>query len=86
MKLNKNFIPHITDDESLLAATADAPFSGVIRGNKTTGLIFQLLTHDTDRDTVVAELHSRFDAPEGKIEADVDKIIAQLRKIGALDE
>ena len=35
---------------------------------------------------VAAALKARFDAPEGVIEADVSKALAELRKIGALDE
>ena len=86
MKLNKNFIRHVSGDESLLAATADADFSGVLRGNSTTGMILELLEYNVERDDIVAELRTRFEAPEGVIEKDVDKVLNQLRKIGALDE
>ncbi len=32
MKLNKNFILHVAEGETLLVPTGDAAFSGIIRG------------------------------------------------------
>ena len=47
MKLNHNFIVHNTGDETLLVPTAEAPFHGLIQGNKTLEFILNCLQEDT---------------------------------------
>ncbi len=86
MKLNKNFLIHNTQDEAVLIPSGNAEFSGVVRGNKTLGAILELLRKDTAEAEIVAALKAHFDAPEGAVEADVARALAQLRKIGAIDE
>ena len=86
MKLNKDFIIHNTNDESILVPTGNAEFSGVVRGNKTFGAILELLKKDTTEEQMAAELEARFDAPSGAVANDVKRAVAELRKIGALDE
>ena len=86
MKLNKEFLLHNTRSESILVPTGGAGFSGVVRGNKTLGAVLELLKTDTTEAELVAALRKRFDAPEGAVEADVAKALAELRKIGAIDE
>ena len=86
MKLNKDFLLHNTGSESILVPTGNAGFSGVVRGNKTLGAVLELLKEETTEAEIISALKSRFDAPEGAIEKDVAKALAELRKIGALDE
>ena len=86
MKLKKEFIAHDTMDESLLVPTGDAEFSGIVRGNKTLGVVLSLLKEETTQEEVVSAMLERFDAPKEIIERDVDRAITELRKIGALDE
>ena len=86
MKLKKEFITHIVGNESILVPTGEADFSGVVRGNKTLGAVLELLKEDTTEAELVAALKARFDAPEGAIERDAAKALAELRRIGALDE
>ena len=86
MKLNKEFLLHHTNDESILVPTGRAGFSGIVRGNKTFGAVLELLKTDTTEEKLVTALKARFDAPEGAIESDVAKALTELRKIGALDE
>ncbi len=85
MKLNKEFLLHNTARESILVPTAAAGFSGVVRGNRTLGAVLDLLKTDTTEAEIIAALKARFDAPEGAIEADVQKVLAELCGIGALD-
>ncbi|MBP5166354.1 MAG: PqqD family protein [Oscillospiraceae bacterium] len=85
MKLNREFLLHNTSGETILVPTGGASFSGVVRGNKTLGAVLELLKNDVTQEEIVAALKARFDAPEGAIEADVEKALAELRKIGALD-
>ncbi len=86
MKLKKEFITHNTDSESLLVPAGGAGFSGLVRGNRTLGEILKLLKTDTTEEQIISALKVRFDAPEGAVEKDVARVIAELRKIGALDE
>ncbi|MBQ3387244.1 MAG: PqqD family protein [Eggerthellaceae bacterium] len=86
MKLKNEFLTYQAKGESVLVPTAAAPFSGVVRGNKTLGAILECLKAETTEDAIVASLKARFDAPEGAIEHDVARALAELRRIGALDE
>ena len=85
MKLKSNFISHNTSDESYLVPTSNAEFSGMVKGHKTLGAIIELLKEETTRDQIVAAMKERFEAPEGAIERDVDHVIEELTKIGALE-
>lgn len=85
MKLKKDFIVHHAQGESVLVPTGDASFSGVVRGNKILGQILDLLKEGATREGILSHLHETYDAPEGAIEADVDKAISELERIGALE-
>ncbi len=86
MKLNKEFLIHNTDEESILVPTGGAGFSGIVRGNRTLGVMLELLKTETTEEALVAAMKARFDAPDGAIERDVAKTLSELRKIGAVDE
>ena len=86
MKLKKEFIAHDTGRESLLVPAGGAGFSGLVKGNRTLGVILDLLKTDTTEADIIAAMGARFDAPENVIAGDVKKALAELRRIGALDE
>lgn len=86
MRLNANFLTHDTGDGWVLVPTGAAAFSGVVRGNKTFGEILVALGDEVEEAEVVRRIRGRFDAPEGVVEADVDRALGELRRIGALDE
>ena len=86
MKLKEGFIVHDTSSESILVPMGGAGWAGVVKGNKTLGEITELLKTDTTEAEIVAAMEARYDAPEGAIARDVKKAIAELRKIGALEE
>ena len=86
MRLNKNYIIHKTNNETILVPTGEAGFSGIVRGNSTLDVILELLREETNETAIVAAMQTKFDAPEEAIINDVKKAIAELRKIGALDE
>ncbi len=85
MKLNKEFLLHHTNGESLLIPTGNAGFSGIVRGNSTRGVLLDLLKTDTTEEELIAGMRKQFEAPEGAIEQDVKKALDELRGIGALD-
>lgn len=84
MKLKDEFITHNSDDESMLIPTADAKFSGIVRGNKTMGKIIDLLKEDTTEDEIVGKLLDIYDIPEETVRKDVQTVIENLNNIGAL--
>ena len=85
MKLNKEFILHAANGETVLVPTGNAKFSGIVRGNKTLGAVLELLQKDTTEAQIVEAMKERFDAPEEMIARDVRKALEALEKIGALD-
>ena len=86
MRLNEQFIVHLSDGESLLVPTADAPFSGLVQGNKSVGAILELLGTDITEVELIDRMEARFDAPREVLEQDVASTLKQLREIGAIDE
>ena len=85
MKLNQHFLLHTIGEEMLLVPTGNAPFSGMVRGNKTLGAVLELLKTDITEEALIVAMKERFSAPEGAIEQDVKSVIGQLREIGAID-
>ena len=86
MKLNENFILHISDGETFLVPTGKASFSGMVRGNKTLGAVLELLKNEVTEEEILAAMTARFNAPADVIKKDVDKALASLEKIGAIDQ
>ena len=84
MKLKDEFITHNSDDESMLIPTADAKFSGIVRGNKKMGKIIDLLKEDTTEDEIVSRMLEIYDIPEEIVRKDVKTVIENLKNIGAL--
>ena len=85
MKLKDTFIVHRTDSETVLVPVGGAAFSGIVRGNATLGDILDLLETDTDVPALVSAMAERYDAPEDVLRRDVEKTLAELQSIGALD-
>ena len=86
MKLNDDFIVHISDDETILVPVGGSDFSGIIKGNKTLQIILEYLKEDTSEDRNVQLMKERFDAPEEVIRKDVQGALAKLCSVGALTE
>ena len=59
MKLKPEFIIHNAGDEALLVPVGGAPFSGLVKGNKTLGAVLDLLKVDTTEAEIVAALCAR---------------------------
>ena len=86
MKLNENFLTQEIDDTQVMVATGDTAFNGIVRSNQTAAEIVDLMKEETTRDAVVDKMCAKYDASRDEIAADVDIVIATLRKVGALDE
>lgn len=86
MKLRDEFVMQTTEDENIMVAVDSKIFSGLVRSNKTAAAIIEQLRAEVTRDEIVEKMLSKYDAPRSVIESDVDMVIDNLRKIGALDE
>lgn len=86
MKLNKKFIAHTIDGMTVVVPVAGSDFHGLIQGNKTTGVILDCLKNDTTEAEIADVLCERFDGDRAQIEADVARVVAGLREVGALSE
>ena len=86
MKLNPNFIVHSTEEEVLLVPTGKAGFSGIVRGNQTLGFILEQLKSETTEEKMAAAMLERWDVSEEAALRDLRQALAELKKIGALDE
>ncbi|MBP5579370.1 MAG: PqqD family protein [Ruminococcus sp.] len=86
MKLNKGFIAHDDGNEKLLVSTGASKFSGLVRSNETAGFIISCLESETTEAEIVEKMQKKYDGPKDEMERDVKNIIAQLRKIGAIDD
>jgi hypothetical protein len=72
--------------EAALIPTGDMEFSGLVRGNKTLGVILELLQSDTTEEEMIRKLTERFNVTEETASRDVKRVLSELRKIGAIDE
>ena len=86
MKLKQGFITHELAGEAMLVPTGRAGFAGLVRGNKTLGIILNLLEKETTEAEIVAAMKARFDAPEEVLARDVRTALQNLRDVGALSE
>ena len=85
MKLKSSFITYNTDSEQIMVS-GEGDFNGMVRSNKTAAFIIDLLASDITREEIISEMSMKYDAPVEIIQRDVDKILAALRSIGAIDE
>ena len=86
MKLKDGFITYETDGEQILVAAGQVSFAGLVRSNKTAAFIVDSLKKETTKESIVEAMAAKYDAPRSVIAEDVEKILNQLRGIGALDE
>lgn len=86
MKLKEGFVTHEMGGEQIMVATGSANFAGLIRSNPTAAFIVDCLKEETTREQIIEKMLAKYDATPEVIGTDVDKIVAKLRSIKALDE
>ena len=86
MKLNSGFIAHDDGEEKLLVSTGMTSFSGLVRSNPTAGFIIGCLETETTEDEIVAKMQQKWEVSDALARRDVQKIVKQLKEIGAIDE
>ena len=85
MKLKENFITQEMDGEQIMVA-AGGGFAGMVRSNATAAFIVDCLKNETTREAVLDAMGQKYDSPREVMAADVDMVLGNLRRIGALDE
>ena len=86
MKLKHGFVTSETGGEQIMVPTGEAKFSGFTRANAAAASIINCLKEETTPEKIVDAMAAVYDAPRSVLEADVAKIVDQLRSIGAIDE
>lgn len=86
MKLKSSFITHDIDGKQVMIDIDRNGFSGMVRSNATAAYIVDQLKNETSRDEILDKMSERYEAPRDVMGRDLDNILAQLRKIGALEE
>ena len=85
MKLKNDFITHNSGAEQLMIS-AGGGFSGMVRSNTTAAAIIDLLKSEIDRETIVSSMLEKYEVERAVLERDVDRVLATLREIGALND
>lgn len=85
MKLKKNFVTQNVDGEQIMVA-ADGGFAGMVRSNATAAFIVDCLKTETTQEAILEAMCRKYDAPREVMAAGVNKVLNNLRRIGALDE
>lgn len=80
MKLKDTFVTQEMDGEQVMVE-AGGGFAGMVRSNQTAAFIIDQLKTETTKDA----MEKKYDAPRAVMAEDVDMVLANLEKIGALD-
>lgn len=86
MKLKEGFVTHEMGGQQIMVGTGSTNFSGMVRSNSTAGFIVECLKTSVTRDEIIEKMLEKYDVSREVVSADVDKVLAKLRSINALDE
>ncbi len=87
MKLKSDFISQTVSDSHILVPTgkANQSFHGIVRANETAGFVIECLKQETTEQEIVEKMLETYDVDRERAAAGVQKVIAQLNEIGALE-
>lgn len=85
LKLKDNFVTQQIDGAQIMVA-AGGDFAGMVRSNATAAFIIDCLKTDTTPDAILDAMCRKYDAPREVMAVGVNKVLDNLRRIGALDE
>jgi len=86
MRLRDGFITHESVGEHITVTAGNTAFNGMIRSNQTAGFIVECLKSEVTKEDIITKMLEKYDAPRALIEKDVEKILEQLKTIGAIDD
>ena len=84
MKLKDTFVTQEMDGEQVMVE-ADGGFAGMVRSNATAAFIIDQLKTETTKEAILDAMCQKYDAPRAVMAEDVDMVLGNLKKIGALD-
>ena len=85
MKLKDTFVTQEMDGEQVMVE-ADGGFAGMVRSNATAAFIIDQLKTETTKEAILDAMEKKYDASRAVMTEDVDMVLGNLKKIGALDE
>ena len=85
LKLKENFVTQEIDGEQVMVAVGGG-FNGMVRSNATASFIVDCLKTETTPEAVLDAMCRQYDAPREVMVFGIEKVLNQLRGIGALDE
>ncbi len=88
MKLKKGVVVCDVGGNPMVICSGEALdlLNGLIHNNKTGDFIFRQLQQETTQEKIVDSMLETFDAPREVIAADAAEFVAEIRKLGLLDE
>lgn len=88
MKLKESYVFTPMGEESVLVPTGEEAkfFHGIANCNSSAADLIKLLMQETSEDEIVAALAVKYPTSEAKLRIGVQKSLAVLRSIQALDE
>lgn len=84
MKLKSSYIIRKNDDDYIMM-DASGKFAGIIHSNATTAFIAECLKTETTKEEIVQKILEKYDASPSEAAESVDRIVEQLKSIGAID-
>ena len=84
MKLKNTFVTQEMDGEQVMVE-ADGGFAGMVRSNATAAFIIDQLKTETTKEAILDAMCKKYEAPRAVMAEDVDMVLGNLKKIGALD-
>ena len=86
MKLKPGFVPHDMGGEQVIVPTGENSFAGMVRCNGTAAFIVNCLLEDTTKEAIVDAMLAKYDVTAEIAGAAVERVLTQLRSIGAIEE
>ena len=86
MKLKTGFVPHDMGGEQVIVPTGENSFAGMVRCNGTAAFIVNCLLEDTTSEAIVDAMLAKYDVTAEIAGAAVERVLTQLRSIGAIEE
>ena len=83
MKLKDTFVTQEMDGEQVMVEAGG--FAGMVRSNQTAAFIIDQLKTGTTKEAILDAMEKKYDASRAVMAEDVDMVLANLKKIGALD-
>lgn len=83
MKLKDTFVTQEMDGEQVMVEAGG--FAGMVRSNQTAAFIIDQLKTETTKEAILDAMEKKYDASRAVMAEDVDMVLANLKKIGALD-